>query len=86
MEAYRWYAAFANRSPVVAGEYVLEAPLDGAWSAILSSTHASNPSGFKAALDDTARVGLVLGGGDGLGHGVYATGPAKLIILSFEVL
>jgi hypothetical protein len=27
----------------------------------------------------------VLGGGDGYGHGVFATGPARLIVTDFRV-
>jgi hypothetical protein len=27
----------------------------------------------------------VLGGGDGYGHGVFATGPARLIVTEFRV-
>jgi hypothetical protein len=85
-EAYRWYAAFANLCPIPEGEHTLEAPLDGAWSAIMTSTRATNPDGFQGAIDHAERVGFVLGGGTGLGHGVFATGPAKLTVLSFEVI
>lgn len=85
-ETYRWYASFASRMPVApGGDQVIEARLDQNWTAILTSSRASNPAGFQGALDDTARVGFVLGGGDGLGHGVYATGPARIVVTSFSV-
>lgn len=85
-EAFRWYAAFANHKPIKAGEYTLEAPLDGNWTSVLSSSRSSNPDAFREALENTGRVGFVLGGGDGLGHGVYATGgAARIVVTSFKV-
>lgn len=84
-EDYRWYASFATVVGLAAGEYVIEAPLDANWTAVLTSSRANNPAGFQAALEHAARIGFVLGGGDGLGHGVYATGPARLIVTAFEV-
>jgi hypothetical protein len=84
-EAYRWYAAFSMQSPILPGEHELVAPLDGAWSAVMTSTVATNPGGFQDALAHTARVGFVLGGGTGLGHGIYGTEPMKLTVLSFGV-
>ena len=85
-EIFRWYAGFATQPELHNGDYVAEAPLDSNWTAVLVSSRASNPDGFAAALADTGRVGFVLGGGDGLGHGVFATGPARLVVTSFEVV
>ncbi len=84
-EAYRWFASFATQSPVTAGDHVLIAPLAGNWSAVQSSTARTNPAAFRAALADADEVGFVLGGGDGLGHGVSATGRARLIVTSFRI-
>ena len=84
-EAYRWFANFATQSPVTSGDHVLIAPLSGNWSAVQSSTARTNPAAFRAALADADEVGFVLGGGDGLGHGVSATGRARLIVTSFRV-
>ena len=84
-EAYRWYATFASQSPIAPGEHVLVAPLDGAWSAVETSTARNNPAAFRAAIAAADRVGFVLGGGDGFGHGIFATGPARLIVTSFRV-
>jgi hypothetical protein len=84
-EAYRWYASFGTQSNLHAGEYVLEARFDANWTAILTSSRASNPAAFDSALVDAGRVGFVLGGGDGLGHGVFATGPARLVVTEFRV-
>jgi len=84
-EAYRWFANFATQSPVTPGDHVLIAPLTGNWSAVQSSTVRTNPAGFRAALANADEVGFVLGGGDGLGHGVFATGRARLIVTSFRI-
>jgi len=84
-EAYRWFANFATQSPVTTGDHVLIAPLTGNWSAVQSSTMRTNPAAFRAALADADEVGFVLGGGDGLGHGVSATGRARLIVTSFRI-
>lgn len=84
-EAYRWFANFATQSPVVPGDHVLIAPFTGNWTAVQSSSARSNPAAFRAALADAGEVGFVLGGGDGLGHGVSATGRARLIVTSFRV-
>ena len=49
------------------------------------SSRESNPSDFKSAIDNAGRIGFVLGGGDGLGHGVFATGPARIVVTGFTV-
>jgi hypothetical protein len=84
-EAYRWYATFASQSPIRAGDYVIVAPLSGNWTAVERSTARNNPAAFRQALADADEVGFVLGGGDGYGHGVFATGPARLIVTDFRV-
>lgn len=83
-EAYRWYAGFETLK-LEPGTYTATAPLDANWRAVLSSTRENNPAGFAAALAETARVGFVLGGGTGLGHGVHATGPARIVVIRFEI-
>jgi hypothetical protein len=84
-ETYRWYATFATQSPLRAGDHVLTAPLDGNWTAVETSTARKDPAAFRAALAEVDRVGFVLGGGDGYGHGVFATGPARLTVTDFRV-
>jgi hypothetical protein len=84
-EDWRWYAAFSRLSPIVAGEHTVTAPLDGPWSAAAVSTRESNPQAFDATLQDTGRIGFVLGGGTGAGHGVRSTGPARIVITSYTV-
>lgn len=84
-EAYRWYATSFSQMPLTAGEHEISAPLDTGWTAISYSTAQSNPDGFAAAKAKAERVGFVLGGGTGYGHGVSATGQATLTILSFTI-
>ena len=84
-EAYRWYATFASQSPITPGERVMVAPLSGNWTAVERSSARSNPAAFRAAVVGADQVGFVLGGGDGFGHGIFATGRARLIVTSFRV-
>lgn len=84
-EAYRWYGTFATQSPIVPGDHQVIAPLNGSWTAVMTSSARSNPSGFRDAILDADEAGFVLGGGDGYGHGVYATGRARLVVTEFRV-
>lgn len=84
-EAYRWYATFATHAPIRPGTNEIVAPLDGLWTAVETSSARTNPAAFQAALARADQVGFVLGGGDGYGHGVFATGPARLIVTDFRV-
>jgi hypothetical protein len=84
-EAYRWYATFASQSPITAGEHEIVAPLDGPWTAVETSTARNNPAAFRDAIAFPDRIGFVLGGGTGYGHGVYATGRARLTVIGFRV-
>jgi hypothetical protein len=84
-ETYRWYATFATHSPITPGEHEMVAPLDGNWTAVMTSSARSDPAAFRDALAAADQVGFVLGGGDGFGHGVFATGPARLVVTEFRV-
>ena len=84
-EAYRWYATFATQMPIAPGEHVLVAPLDANWTAVQRSSARTNPAAFAQALANAGEVGFVLGGGTGAGHGVFATGPARLVVEEFRV-
>ncbi len=83
-ETYRWYGTFATQ-PLRRGEYQIIAPLSGRWTAVQTSSATSDPAAFRDAIANADQVGFVLGGGDGYGHGIYATGPARLIITEFRV-
>lgn len=84
-EAYRWYATFASVMPIVPGTHTLTVPLDGNWTGVQLSQAMYSPERFAKALNNADRVGFVLGGNTGFGHGVYATGHARFIIRSFEI-
>lgn len=84
-ETYRWYATFATQAPIQPGSHVMVAPLDGRWTAVETSSSLTNPAAFRAALAGADQVGFVLGGGDGYGHGIFATGRARLIVTDFRV-
>jgi hypothetical protein len=82
-DGLRWYSAFVMQTPITVGSHEIVAPLDGAWSSVMTMTAASNPTEFAAAKNDTDVCGFVLGGGTGLGHGVY--GPATVTIDEFTI-
>lgn len=86
-ETYRWYAKFAQLTPIRAGEFVITAPFSGNWNAVLTSTRLTNPAAFSEALANMSggRIGFVLGGGDGLAHGVRATAPTRIVVHEFGV-
>lgn len=82
---YRWYATSNFTSPIVAGEHELTASLTDKWTAVNDGDSFGSAEFFAQALANAGRVGFVLGGGTGFGHGVKATGPATFTIISFEV-
>ena len=83
-ESYRWYGTFATQA-ITPGEHVIVAPLNALWTAVETSSARTNPRGFHDAVAGADQVGFVLGGGDGYGHGVFATGPARLVVTEFRV-
>jgi hypothetical protein len=85
-ETYRWYASSASLALVPGETHRLTLSATDWWSAVRSSTVATAPDEYHAARANTDRVGFVLGGGDGIGHGVYATGPARIVVTRFEVV
>ena len=84
-ETYRWYATFATQSPITPGEHVMAARLDANWTAVETSSARTDPAAFREALEAADQVGFVLGGGDGYGHGVFATGRARIVVTEFRV-
>jgi hypothetical protein len=83
-ESYRWYATFGTQE-LKPGTYQIIAPLNANWTAVETSSAKSNPAAFRDAKANADQVGFVLGGGTGYGHGVHATGRARLVILDFRV-
>ncbi len=84
-EAYRWYASFATQTITPNVTRTIVAPLTGNWTAVERSSARTSPAAFRAALADPQVVGFVLGGGDGLGHGIVADGPARLVVTDFRI-
>jgi hypothetical protein len=81
----RWWATFNAPYPIVPGDHELDIPLDGAWTSVFTMSAESNPSTFLNAKVNADRIGFTMGGGDGYGHGTYATGTARLVVTSFVV-
>lgn len=85
-ETYRWYAPAAQMIALAPGEHVVTVALDDPdWISVQGRTSATLPGGFRAALADTDRVGFVLGSPAARGHGVFASRPASLTVIAFEV-
>ena len=79
----RWWATFASVPLSRAGEYSIEAPLDGAWTSVYKLT-ADAPE-FAVAKRNADRVGFTFANCEGYGHGARATAPMQFIVTSFEV-
>lgn len=84
-DGWRWWSTFATKMPIEPGEFEISVSLNDNWTSVEKMTAKNNPVEFKAAIDNAARVGFTFGGGDGYGHGVYATGPAKFVLEDFII-
>jgi hypothetical protein len=85
-ENYRWWDTPDATYPMKAGEFEIDIPLDTRWTSVQPGVTAANsPQDFAAAIQNAERVGFTFGGGDGYGHGVYADGFARFVLLSFTV-
>lgn len=86
-EHYRWYAPAASVRVIAPGVHEISVRLDDPdWISIKAKTSGSVPGAMQAAVDDVDRVGLTFGAlGDGRGHGVFATRPARFTLLSFQI-
>lgn len=82
---WRWYAPTNRTVPLRPGTHTVSIGLDEDWIAMTGPGAHANPNGFRAALEQTARVGFTFGSEGGRGHGVYATRPARFTILDFRV-
>jgi hypothetical protein len=84
-DGWRWWATFTTPAPIQPGEYEITAQLDGPWTSVETETAANSPADFAAAKQNAGRVGFTLGGGTGYGHGVYATGQARIVVTAFSI-
>lgn len=83
---YRWYAPAHTVVRLAPGQHRLTVPIDATWTSVLGQPAASQPRAFAAALADTARVGLVFGTASARGHGVFATGPARMTVTGCRIV
>ena len=82
----RWWATFARVSPIQPGEFELDVPLNAEWTSVFAGMSATtDPDKFATAKQKAERVGFTFGGGDGYGHGITVTGPARFVVTSFRI-
>ena len=88
-DGWRWWSTFSYHMPLKPGEYELVAPLEGSpsadWTSVSTYSWSTSPGTYQKAIEEADRVGFTFGGGDGWGHGVYATAPAKFILKDFVI-
>jgi hypothetical protein len=84
-DGWRWWATFSTPDPIVAGTFEISAPLDALWTSVDAKTATNSPSDFASAKEHAGRVGFTLGGGTGYGHGVFATGQARIVVTDFRI-
>jgi len=84
-ESHRWYSPVRAVMPLSPGVHTVTVRLDETWTNVQGRPNTDVPLGFAGALESTARVGLAFGSSSLRSHGVYATGPARFTLLSFDV-
>lgn len=84
-QTYRWYSPDQHVATLAPGTHTVSIGLEEDWNAVVAWKRSANPAGFEAALSNAGRVGFVFGSTSGLGHGVYATKPARFTILEFRI-
>ena len=85
-EHYRWFAPRDSLQDLRPGTHTMTVSLDDEWISVLARPRSERPETFRQALREAGRVGFVLGSRGGYGHGVFATGPARLTVTGFEIL
>jgi hypothetical protein len=83
---YRWYAPGATVAPITPGEHQMVVNLDASWTSVMGQPVAANPAAFDAAIEEAGTLGIVFGTTSARCHGVYSPGPARLTVLSFQVI
>ena len=84
-ESYRWYVPGRAVIPLAPGTHTVTVRLDEEWGNVNSTTSFQDPAAFRAALEDTARLGIAFGSTTLRSHGVYATGPARFTLLALDI-
>ena len=83
--SYRWYAPTQAVVPLTPGVHTINVRLDEPWTNVNGVANSRDPEGFAAALANSARFGVAFGTSGRRSHGVYATGPARFTLLSFDI-
>lgn len=83
--SYRWYAPGRAVIPLTPGTHTMVVRLDETWTNVNGQAVSQDPAGYSAALEHTARIGLAFGSASRRSHGVYASGPARFTLLSFDI-
>ncbi len=84
-DGYRWFAPASTVAQIKPGVHEMIVRLDEAWTSVNGVAAAAEPNAYRAAIAEADRVGFLLGSHQARGHGVYATGPARLTVISFQV-
>ena len=84
-DGWRWWFTSGTVAPIPSGPGEIAAPLNGQWTSVFKMSSSGAPSQFQEAINSADRVGFTFGGGDGYGHGDYATGTATFVLTSFVV-
>lgn len=84
---YRWYSPDAHLKTLAPGRYEIRIPLDARadWKSVYHFNSGEHSRMFDAALREADEVGFVMGDLGLRGHGVYATGPARITVTDFIV-
>ena len=82
----RWYSPIRRLARLEPGEFDLTIMFDDNWKAVTGPGALREPRRFRESLAQVETVGFVFGSRRGLGHGVFATGPARFTVLEYEVL
>jgi hypothetical protein len=84
--SYRWYAPAQTVAQLMPGEHEMVVDLGQGWTSVQGQPASADPYGFQGAIANADQVGLVMGTLSARGHGVFATGPARLTVTSFQIL
>lgn len=83
--SYRWYAPGNAVLPLTPGTHTMTVRFDEIWTNVNGQPNSSDPQGYSAALQDTARIGFAFGSAARRSHGVFASGPARFTLLGFDI-
>lgn len=83
--SYRWYAPARAVIPITPGRHSVTISLNEAWTNVNGQPNHAAPAGYAAALENTATIGIAFGSASRRSHGVFATEPARFILLGLDL-